>query len=127
MSLPQREPRLGRAGVHQQHLLLAARRLSLWEASLELRFPVLGPLSASVFCDASDVSADQLDIRIGYPHLSCGPGVRYDTPIGPVRIDIGFRIPGAQIAKDADKTLEGDPGTIFGVPAALSFGIGEAF
>ena len=101
--------------------------LSLWEASLELRFPVLGPLSASVFCDASDVSAEQLDIRIGYPHLSCGPGVRYDTPIGPVRVDIGFRIPGAQIAKDAKENEEGNPGTIFGIPAALSFGIGEAF
>jgi outer membrane protein assembly factor BamA len=110
--------------------------LSLWEASMELRFPVLGPLSASVFCDASDVSPDQLDIRIGYPHLSCGPGVRYDTPIGPVRVDIGFRIPGAQYSKKdaADykgpgtfEDSQGKPGEIFGIPAALSFGIGEAF
>lgn len=98
--------------------------LSLWEASLELRFPILGPLSGSVFCDGSDVSPDQLSIRVGYPHLSCGPGLRYDTPIGPVRIDIGFRIPGLQAPSGV---VEGDPGTIFGVPAALAFGIGEAF
>lgn len=101
--------------------------LSLWEASLELRFPVLGPLSGSAFCDASDVSPDQLSIRVGYPHLSCGPGLRYDTPIGPVRIDVGFRIPGLQVPSGTTPGTEGEPGTIFGVPAALSFGIGEAF
>ena len=101
--------------------------LSIWEASLELRFPILGPLSGSVFCDASDVSPDQLSVRLNYPHLSCGPGLRYDTPIGPVRLDIGYRIPGAQYPKSADKLLEGEPGTIFGVPLALAFGIGEAF
>jgi outer membrane protein insertion porin family/translocation and assembly module TamA len=98
--------------------------LSLWEASLELRFPVIGPLSGSVFCDGSDVSPDQLSIRVGYPHLSCGPGLRYDTPIGPVRVDIGFRIPGLQVPSGIQ---EGNPGTIFGIPAALAFGIGEAF
>lgn len=98
--------------------------LSLWEASLELRFPILGPLSGSVFCDGSDVSPDQLSIRAGYPHLSCGPGLRYDTPIGPVRVDIGFRLPGLQAPSGV---VEGDPGTIFGIPAALAFGIGEAF
>lgn len=100
---------------------------SLWEASLELRFPVLGPVTASAFCDASDVSADRLSIRAGYPHVSCGPGLRYDTPIGPIRLDVGFRIPGLQVAPGTDPLLEGDPGTIFGVPMALAFGIGEAF
>ena len=98
--------------------------LSLWEASLELRFPVLGPVSASAFCDASDVSPDQLSIRLGYTHLSCGPGIRYETPIGPVRVDVGFRIPGLQAPAGV---TEGDPGGIFGVPAALAFGIGETF
>jgi outer membrane protein assembly factor BamA len=97
------------------------------EASIELRFPILGPLSGSAFCDASDVSPDQLSIRVGYPHLSCGPGLRYDTPIGPVRVDVGFRIPGLQVASGTNPALEGEPGTIFGVPAALAFGIGEAF
>lgn len=100
---------------------------SLWEASLELRFPVLGPVSASAFCDSSDVSAKPLSIRAGYPHVSCGPGLRYDTPIGPVRLDVGFRIPGLQVAPGTDPLLEGDPGKVFGVPMAVAFGIGEAF
>jgi outer membrane protein assembly factor BamA len=103
--------------------------LSLWEASLELRYPIYDPLSGTVFCDAGDVSAEQLKLRFDYLHLSCGGGLRYDTPIGPIRIDIGVRIPGAQYPADANEVEEGDPGTFFGatIPVAFSFGIGEAF
>jgi outer membrane protein assembly factor BamA len=118
---------LGNASYSSASCAVPLGGLSLWEASVELRFPVVGPLSGSVFCDASDVSPDQLSIRVGYPHLSCGPGLRYDTPIGPVRLDVGYRIPGLQVASGTNPALEGDPGTIFGVPLAFAFGIGEAF
>jgi outer membrane protein assembly factor BamA len=102
--------------------------LSLWEASLELRFPILGPLSGATFCDTSDVSPNRVNIRLDYPHLSCGLGLRYATPIGPVRLDVGYRIPGAQVPKGVDPlVVDGDPGTIYGVPLAFAFGIGEAF
>jgi outer membrane protein assembly factor BamA len=101
--------------------------LSLWETSLELRFPIWDPLGAVAFCDASDVAARQLTIRLDHPHLSCGVGVRLDTPVGPVRADLGYRIPGAQVPADEDPRLEGDPGTLFGVPLSLAFGLGEAF
>ena len=101
--------------------------LSLWEASLEVRFPIAGPVSGTTFCDVSDVSANRVTLRLDYPHLSCGLGLRYDTPIGPVRLDAGYRIPGAQVAKGTDSRIDGDPGTLYGVPIALAFGIGEAF
>jgi outer membrane protein insertion porin family/translocation and assembly module TamA len=101
--------------------------LSLWEASLELRFPIYGPVSGTTFCDASDVSANRHTLRLDYPHLSCGLGLRYDTPIGPVRLDAGYRIPGAQVPKSTDPRIDGDPGTLYGVPIAFAFGIGEAF
>jgi outer membrane protein insertion porin family/translocation and assembly module TamA len=101
---------------------------SIWEASLELRFPILGPLSGTTFCDTSDVSPDRLSVRLDYPHLSCGLGLRYATPIGPVRVDVGYRIPGAQVPKGVNPILvDGDPGAIFGAPIAFAFGIGEAF
>ncbi len=101
---------------------------SIWEASLELRFPILGPLSGTTFCDTSDVSPDRLSVRLDYPHLSCGIGLRYATPIGPVRVDIGYRVPGAQVPKGINPlVVDGDPGTIYGVPLAFAFGIGEAF
>ncbi|MFT3776184.1 MAG: BamA/TamA family outer membrane protein [Minicystis sp.] len=101
--------------------------LSLWEASLELRFPIYGPLGGSVFCDASDVSPYRFDVRLDHPHLSCGLGVRYETPIGPVRVDVGYRIPGLQMPRGLDPRVDGDPGTIYGLPLAFAFGIGEAF
>lgn len=100
---------------------------TLWEASLELRFNVSGPLSVAAFCDASDVSPQELDLRLTHPHLSCGPGARYDTPVGPVRLDVGYRIPGLQTIGGLTPE-ERDPDTFpLGIPIAVSFGIGEAF
>jgi outer membrane protein assembly factor BamA len=97
---------------------------TLWEASLELRFPLTGPLSGAVFGDTSDVSPNKVDYRFNRPHLSVGFGFRYETPIGPVRFDLGYRVPGAQAPKTRDEV---QPHDIFGVPVAASFGIGEAF
>ena len=100
---------------------------TLWEASVELRFTVQGPLSIATFCDASDVSPHQTDIRLDRLHLSCGPGVRYDTPVGPIRLDLGFRIPGLQYGSGGVPADEKEPGDFFGIPLAVAFGIGESF
>lgn len=109
--------------------LLPTGGLSQWESSLELRFKVSGPLLAATFCDAGDVSAQQTDLRFDRLHLSCGAGARYDTPAGPIRLDIGYRIPGMQTltAGPAGSYGEGSPSTILGLPIAINFGIGEAF
>ena len=98
---------------------------TLWEASVELRYPLIDALSGTVFADASDVSPRRLSFRFNRPHLSMGFGLRYDTPVGPVRFDLGFRIPGLQAPKDAPD--EGVPSDIFGLPLAASFGIGESY
>jgi outer membrane protein insertion porin family/translocation and assembly module TamA len=107
---------------------------TLWEFSNELRFQVTGPLSAAVFVDMSDVSPKPSDIRITHLHLSTGLGARYDTPVGPVRLDIGYRVQPLQVLgfkneEDVAKQdpVEGLPPTIFGVPLAIAFGIGEAY
>jgi len=100
---------------------------TLWEASTELRFPVSGPLSMATFCDASDVSPKRGNIRLRHLHLSCGLGARYDTPVGPIRLDVGYRVPGLQVPSGTDPREETDPGDFFGIPLALAFGIGEAF
>jgi outer membrane protein assembly factor BamA len=96
---------------------------TLWEASVELRFPIGGPIEGVLFTDGSDVSPQTFALR-WRPHLSSGLGLRYVTPIGPVRLDIGYRIPGLQAP---DSSGEGTPTSILGAPIAVSFGIGEAF
>lgn len=101
--------------------------LSLWESSAEVRFQILGDLSGVVFADASDVSRRETTLRLDHPHLSTGAGVRYKTPVGPIRADIGYRVPGAQRIGAPLEASEGDPGTIFGMPIAFSIAVGEAF
>jgi outer membrane protein insertion porin family/translocation and assembly module TamA len=71
------------------------------------------------------VSPFSLDLRPERPHLSVGLGARYDTPVGPVRLDVGYRVPGAQFPVGA--TFERPPDELLGVPIALAFGFGEAF
>lgn len=100
---------------------------TLWEASTELRIAVTGPLSVATFCDASDVSPQTTDIRLTHLHLSCGAGGRYDTPVGPIRLDVGYRIPGMQVLGGLTPD-ERKPDTFpLGIPIAVSFGIGEAY
>ncbi|HEX7663009.1 MAG TPA: BamA/TamA family outer membrane protein, partial [Polyangiaceae bacterium] len=102
--------------------------MSIWETSAELRILLTGPLSTATFCDAGDVSPAVADIRLTHPHLSCGAGVRYDTPVGPIRLDIGYRIPGLQsLDDDPLEATNAEVGTILGLPIAIAAGIGEAF
>jgi outer membrane protein insertion porin family/translocation and assembly module TamA len=113
-----------------------------WEASAEVRFAVSGPFGAAIFCDAGDVSAHELDIRLAHLHLACGAGARYETPLGPIRLDIGYRIQPFQVlgypdeaaVRNADPT-EGIQPRLFGrtgqydsgIPVGISFGILESF
>lgn len=98
---------------------------TLWEASVELRYPLAGALSGTVFTDAADVAPERLTFRFDRPHLSAGTGLRYETPVGPIRFDIGYRLPGLQAPRNAPG--EADPAELLGLPLAISLGIGETF
>jgi outer membrane protein insertion porin family/translocation and assembly module TamA len=107
---------------------------TLWELQNEVRADISGPFSAAVFCDMGDVSPFTLDIRLDHLHLSCGLGASYDTPVGPIRLDIGYRIQPLQVigyrsetaAANADP-VNGTQPTFLGVPLALAIGLGQAF
>jgi hypothetical protein len=105
-----------------------------WEASLELRYAALYPVTLVLFADAADVSRDLGRIQLKYPHLSVGPGVRYDSPVGPIRLDLGIRVPRAQAWGERalpDDNSHGPPPDqqpkLFGIPGALQLAIGDAF
>ncbi len=97
--------------------------LTLWEASLELRVALSQPFEQATFCDAGDVETGRVVYRFDQPHLSCGVGLRYQTAVGPVRLDVGYRIPGFNPKRGSPDY----PGDVLGLPIALDFGIGEAF
>ena len=108
----------------------------MWNASLELRFPIWGSFGGVVFVDSSDVWSGaevRPDGTIGphvfSPHLSPGLGLRYATPIGPARLDLGVRIPCAQhigTCREYSTSLGGPPAPL-GLPIYLAIAIGEAF
>ena len=100
--------------------------LTLWEASLEVRHPVYGQIRGVTFLDASDVTRSEFHFRDNALHLSFGGGLRYPTPVGPLRLDVGYRLPWLNELQATDPR-EGDPGDIFGLPVALHFGLGQAF
>jgi outer membrane protein insertion porin family/translocation and assembly module TamA len=121
-------------GFNAQSCFLPVGGFTLWEFQNELRFDVSGPLSAAVFCDMGDVSPSQGDIRLSHMHLSCGVGAAYQTPIGPIRLDVGYRVQPLQVLGYKNETdafnadpVNGDQPTIFGLPVAVAIGIGEAY
>ena len=96
---------------------------TLWELQNEVRIDVSGPLSVELFCDMSDVSPNVGDIRLSHLHLSCGIGAAYGTPVGPIRLDLGYRVQPLQVLGYKDENaafaadpLNGEQPTIFGLP-----------
>lgn len=104
----------------------------LLEGSLELRkklFPqaenFTKNISAAVFFDYGNVWAADNDFRLDQIALAVGFGVRYNVFIGPVRVDLGFKLydPGTT----GNKWLFSDLENVFKDRFVLHFGIGEAF
>ena len=58
----------------------------------ELRVPVAGKLGAVLFMDAGNVWRNSWDINLNDLRYDIGPGLRYNTPIGPVRLDVGWQL-----------------------------------
>jgi len=65
---------------------------SMLEASSEFRVPVWGNLSVALFADAGNVWPDPWDINLDDLRFSAGPGLRYYTPVGPIRFDLGYQV-----------------------------------
>jgi outer membrane protein assembly factor BamA len=62
------------------------------ESSLELRFPLFWKFRATAFVDAGQVWPTVGDVRADHIEVAVGPGLWLQTPIGPIRADVGFRI-----------------------------------
>lgn len=60
--------------------------------STELRVPVVGKLGAVLFFDGGNVWADPWDFNLDDMRYDVGPGLRYNTPVGPIRLDLGYQL-----------------------------------
>jgi outer membrane protein assembly complex protein YaeT len=63
---------------------------SLIEGSFELRQGFTEKIGGAVFVDFGQVSLRSFKVPVDDLKFSAGFGVRYSTPIGPLRLDIGF-------------------------------------
>ncbi len=101
--------------------------LRRWEGSLELRVRLGEDFSLVVFGDTGDVHRGR-SYRFLHLNASAGFGLRYLTLVGPIRFDVGFRIPGLQkLDGSGDIEAEAERLPLIESPGALHLTIGEAF
>lgn len=60
--------------------------------SAEVRVPVWSALGGVLFFDAGNVWTDEWDFNVTDLRYDAGVGLRYTTPIGPIRADVGYQL-----------------------------------
>lgn len=81
----------------------------------ELRFPVWGNLGAATFVDVGNVFSRVDTFALGDLRGSVGFGVRYQSPLGPIRADVGFKLDRREFGGERERA------------AAWHISIGQAF
>jgi outer membrane protein assembly complex protein YaeT len=65
---------------------------SMVAGSVELRAVLHGNFGGVAFLDAGNVWPAAWGVKLADLHYAVGPGLRYQTPIGPVRFDFGYQL-----------------------------------
>ncbi|MDP7339902.1 MAG: BamA/TamA family outer membrane protein [Vicinamibacterales bacterium] len=81
----------------------------------ELRVPVTGAWQAVGFLDAGNVFDRVSNLSLGRIRGAAGFGVRYRSPVGPIRVDLGFKLDRREFAGERERLT------------ALHVSIGPAF
>jgi outer membrane protein assembly complex protein YaeT len=63
---------------------------TLVEGSAEVVHPITEKIGAAVFFDAGQISLKSYDFPVGDLQYGTGVGARYKSPVGPLRLDLGF-------------------------------------
>jgi outer membrane protein insertion porin family len=92
----------------------------------ELRFPVWGDLGGVGFLDVGNVYPRVTAINFGELRGSVGVGIRYRSPIGPVRFDVGFKLSRFDFRTGA-LNPDGTPETRLEPLTGFHISLGQAF
>ena len=66
--------------------------LSRVEMSMEIRTQIFFTLGTAIFVDIGNVDAKSGAFNLGSLKYAVGAGLRYLSPVGPVRFDVGYRL-----------------------------------
>lgn len=66
--------------------------LSRVEMSMEIRTQIFFTLGTAIFVDVGNVDAKSRAFNLGSLKYAVGAGLRYLSPVGPVRFDVGYRL-----------------------------------
>lgn len=72
----------------------------------ELRFPVWGSFGGVAFVDAGNVFARTTDLDPSRIKGSAGGGLRYKSPIGPIRMDVGLKFDPRVLREGSERRWE---------------------
>jgi outer membrane protein insertion porin family/translocation and assembly module TamA len=92
---------------------------SLFALSSETRIRLKGKLGAVAFLDGGNVWAGDGEFKLRDLRYDVGSGLRYQTPVGPIRIDVGY-----QLNPNPDLLVQGK---LNGRRWRIHFSIGQAF
>jgi outer membrane translocation and assembly module TamA len=85
--------------------------------NVEARIPLRGELGAVAFVDGGNVWQTVTKIDLSQMRGAVGFGLRYRSPVGPIRVDLGFKLDRRPLKKTGE--LER--------PTALHISLGQAF
>lgn len=61
-------------------------------ANLELRFPIYWKFGGEIFLDAGQLWSDYSALNILSMRYTSGFGITFATPLGPARVDFGWKL-----------------------------------
>jgi len=77
----------------------------------EYEIPIPGPLSLAIFADGGNLLFDFDDAGLGEMHYAGGLGLRFNSPLGPLRLDYGHNL----------NRRDGEPSGAFHIGFGLAF------
>ncbi len=100
----------------------------LFESQFEVRYDLIGNLVVAAFTDFGFVTAERVQFNSSYFGnnllIAVGGGVRYRTPVGPIRLDLAYR-PDLGLPLQLNSFPGSDPALTY-APGGGCFGFGNS-